>query len=218
MYALAGLVVIALEAIIVFVGHPYKQNNAIIADVIVEPFLATLVTAFTYADVREDLSVRATWLRVLERSWAVLIIDLLLQLIGVLGLGSIAATDLIDKLLGVGVLIIAISFVFADVHATVVEDAEPWWLLVPRSLGVSMAVAWQGITFARALIVFGISVPFAQLFNALIQAAFNAQHLPAAFFWGNVLSTVLLLPPVQAFCTYVYLDAIGHEPESSASR
>jgi hypothetical protein len=171
-----------------------------------------IVTAFTYADVRGDLSTGATWLRVLERSWAVVLIGLFFQLIVLIGIQSIIAADIFDKLLGAGVIIIAVSLIFADVHATVIDDAEPWWLLVPRSLAASMVVAWQGIAFARALIVFMLAVLLPELVSSLVQNVLTARHLPAPFFWANAAAVLLLLPLVQAFCTLVYLDAIGYEP------
>ncbi len=207
--------VIAAEALIVFNWHPKAPLAEYVASVIVEPFFVAIVTAFTYADVRGDLSVGATWSRVLERSWAVLIIGLLVQLIAAIGFQSISATDVFDKLLGAGVIIVAVSLIFADVHATIVDDAEPWWLLVPRSLGASMAVAWQGVAFARALIVFMLAALLPELLTIAVQSVLVTRHIPAPLFWANAVSVLLLLPLVQAFCTLVYLDAIGYEPNRS---
>ena len=206
---------IGAEALIVFNWHPKPPLAEYVASVIIEPFFVAIVTAFTYADVRGDLSAGATWSRVLERSWAVLIIELLVQLITAIGFQSISATDVFDKLLGAGVLIVAVSLIFASVHAIVVDDAEPWWLLVPRSLGASMAVAWQGIAFARALIVFMLNALLPELLTIVVQNALQVRHVPEALFWANAVSVLLLLPLVQAFCTFVYLDAIGYEPSVS---
>ncbi len=215
LYALVGLAVVAAEATVVFNWHTAQLTAVFIASFIIEPFFLAIVTAFTYAEVRGDLSTGATWLRILERSWAVLIIGLLLDLITIIGLQSIAATDIIDKLLGSGVIIVAISLVFADVYAIAVDDAEPWWLLVPRSLGASMAISWQGVAFGRALIVFGFVELLPSFATSLVQALLEARHVPLALFWANAVSVVLLLPVVQAFCTFVYLDAIGYEPNRS---
>lgn len=215
LYALTGVVVIAAEALVVFNWHPKPPLADYVASVIIEPFFVAIVTAFTYADVRGDLSVAATWSRVLERSWAVLLIGLLVQLITAIGFQSISAADVFDKLLGAGVIIVAVSLIFADVHATVVDDAEPWWLLVPRSLGASMAVAWQGVAFARALIVFMMAALLPELLTIMVQSILETRHIAASLFWANAVSVLLLLPLVQAFCTLVYLDAIGYEPKRS---
>jgi hypothetical protein len=213
LYLLTSVAVIGAEALIVFNWHTNAGIAVLIASFVVEPFFIAIVTAFTYADVRGDFSAQATWLRVLERSWAVLIIGLLVDLVAIIGFQSIGAADVFDKLLGAGVIIIAVSLVFADVHATVVDDAEPWWFLVPRSLGASIAVAWQGIAFARALITFMLRVLLPSLLAVLVQNLLEARHAPAPLFWANAVSVLLLLPPVQAFCTLVYLDAIGYEPK-----
>ena len=182
---------------------------------IVEPFFVAIITAFTYADIRIDFSRSAAWSRILERSWAVLLIDLLVTLIASIGLQSLFTADLFQKVLGVAVLIVSVSFIFADVAAVVVDDAEPWWLLVPRSLGASMVVAWQGATFARAIIVFALSDLLPLTIDDAIQSALVANHASHAALWANAITVMLLVPIVQALCTYVYLDAIRYEPKRS---
>ncbi|HUN30222.1 MAG TPA: hypothetical protein VMV65_10490 [Alphaproteobacteria bacterium] len=218
LYSLTAGVVIALEALVVFTWRANTITTATVASVIIEPFFVAIVTAFTYADVREDLSKAQVWLRVLERSWAVLVIGLLVNLVTALGLESVAIADPFQKLLGAGVMIVAISLIFADVHATVVDDAEPWWLLVPRSLGASMALAWQGLTIARAVIVFALQMLVPWILSFYVQSLLAARHVPQAPFWASAVSVLLLLAPVQAFCTYVYLDAIGYESKRSCSQ
>ena len=214
-YFATGLVVACLEALIVLRWRANPDTSTFVASLIVEPFFVAIVNAFTFADARGDLSPSATWSRILERSWAVLLIDLLTTLIAVVGLQSLFTADFFQKLLGSAVLVIAVSMVFADVAAVVVDDAEPWWLLVPRSLGASMAVAWQGVTFARAIIVFALSELLPLPVAAAVQWGLDASHTPHASLWARAITVVLLLPVVQALCTYVYLDAIGHEPKRS---
>lgn len=215
LYAIAGLIVVALEALIVFDWHANPVMTTTVASVIIEPFFVTIVSAFTYADVRQDLTLAATWLRVLERSWAVLLIDLLGTLIVIVGLQSLYTADLVQRLLGTVVIVVAVSFVFADVAATVVDNAEPWWLLVPRSLGASVATAWRGTTFTRALLIFAVGTLLRFVITTIAQGALDARHVPLSLVWANAIPVVLLLPVVQALCTYVYLDAIGHESSRS---
>lgn len=201
--------VVAAEAAIVFNWH--SNTALIVSGALVQPFFVAIVNAFSYADVRGEGAAWA-WLRVLERSWAVLLVDLVFALVAGIAILSIAGTDLLQKVLGTAVALVAVSMVFADVHATVADDAEPWWLLVPRSFGASMAVVWQGASFARALILFALSVLLPTATADLVQGALDARHIAQAAFWADALPEVLLLPVVQAFCTFVYLDAIGYEP------
>jgi hypothetical protein len=214
-YVATGLIVVALETLIVLRSRANPDTSLFIASVIIEPFFIAIITAFTYADIREDLSPSATWSRILERSWAVLLIYLLTTLIAAIGFESLFATDLFQKLLGTAVLVVAVSFVFAAVAAVVVDDAEPWWLLVPRSLGASMVVTWQGVTFARAIVVFALSQLLPMTIALAIQSAMNTYHVPHAALWASGVTVVLLYPIVQALCTYVYLDAIRYEPKRS---
>jgi hypothetical protein len=78
-----------------------------------------------------------------------------------------------------------------------------------------MVVAWQGATFARAIIVFALSDLLPLTIDEAIQSALAANHTPHAPLWANAITLVLLLPIVQALCTYVYLDAIRYEPKRS---
>jgi hypothetical protein len=178
----------------------------------VEPIFVTVVSAFTYADLRGDLAVGAVWSRVLERTWAVIVIDLVVNIVTDLGMQSLASADAVARILSVGVLIVGISFVFADVYAVVTEDPEPWPLLPLRALGSSMRATWQGLTFARAMLVFAVSAPLAELATTVIRFELARAGISQPDLWAQAPVVVLLLPFVQCFATFVYLDAAGYEP------
>ena len=186
LYLIASAVVIAIQAAIVMNWHAPPALPA--ASILTEPFFTAIVTAFAYADLRGDFEGPQVWLRVLERSWAVVIIALLFNLVAGLGLESLLAPDLLDRVLGTGVIIVAVSFVFADVHAIVADDAEPWWWLLPRSFGASMAAAWQGASFARALIVFALGDILPWLLSAAMQNALEDRHVAFAALWANAVA------------------------------
>lgn len=211
LYGICGCAVVALEALVVFNWHAPAALTG--ASVIFEPFFVAIVTAFSYADRRGDWTNGAAWSRVLERAWAVVLIGLIFNLVAALGLESVVTDDPLQKLLGVGVIVVAVSLIFATVFATVAEDAEPWWWLVPRSFGASMALTWQGATFARAFILFGLSTILPFLISLVVQDALDRHHVSQSALWANALMVMLLLPAVQALCTFVYLDALGCEPK-----
>jgi hypothetical protein len=205
-YFLTACAITVAQIVVVYLWH--ARDASLIAITVAPPFFVTIVNAFTFADCSDEQP-QATWLRVLERSWAVLVIDVLLSFVGGIGFGSIVSPLLIDRILGTGILVIFVSLVFADVHATV-GNAEPWWLIVPRSLVGSMAVAWQGTMFARAMIVFAVSVLLPSLVESLLQGAFILHHAQYPDLWASA-ATNLLIPFVQAFTALIYLDAIKHE-------
>ena len=180
-----------------------------------EPIFVAVVTGFAYGDLRNDASTGSIWARILERAWAVIVVDFIVNFVTELGMQSLASADLVARILSVGVLIVSISFVFADVHAVVTDDADPWPLLPLRALGASMASAWQGLTFARATIVFALSGPLAEFATSAIRFELARSGVAQPDLWAQAPIVVLLLPFVQTFATFVYLDACGVEPNRS---
>jgi hypothetical protein len=211
LYVAIGCAAVALQAAIVYLWH--AKDALVVASFIVPPFFVTIANAFTFADVAGEERA-ATWLRILERSWAVLIVDLLLQLLAVVELTQIGSGDLLLQILGSFTLVLNVSLVFSDVHATI-GDADPWWLLVPRSLAASMAVAWQRAAFTRAIICFAVLTLLPSFIDAVLAHAFGQRHIAHADLWASAVVLVLATPPTQAFCTLVYLDAIGYESKRS---
>jgi hypothetical protein len=214
LYAAVGCAAVALQAAIVYLWH--AKDAFLVALSIVPPFFVTIVNGFTFADVASE-ETAATWLRVLERSWAVLIVDLLLQLLADVEFSQIDSGDLLLQILGSFTLVLNVSLVFADVHATI-GDADPWWLLVPRSFAASMAAAWQRAAFTRAMICFAVLTLLPSLIDVILADAFGQRHIAHPDLWASALVLILALPPTQAFCTLVYLDAIGYESKRSCGK
>jgi|GEM_PF-5836779 len=209
-YGLATVVTGAAEAAIVYLWQ--GKGATLIAATIVPPFFVTIINAFTFADESGELPA-ATWSRVLERSWAVLVVDILLQFMTTAAFGSIVSPSLVDRILGAAVFVIFVALTFADVHATV-GSAEPWWLLVPRSLSASMTVAWHAATVSRTLIAFTVVTLVPTLVESLLFGTFDQSHVHHADLWASAVTNILL-PIVQAFCALVYLDAVGYESNRS---
>ncbi len=208
---MVACVSVALQAAIVYLWH--AKNAVLVANFIVPPLFVAIVNAFTFADLDGETTAD-TWLRILERSWAVLIVDLLLTFLVIVGFVYLESDDFFARALGAVMIVLYVSMIFADVHATTGE-AEPWWLLIPRSFGASMAAAWQRAAFSRAMICF---VAITLLPTAIVyglEAAFGQRHVPHADLWANAVTVALALPPTQAFCALVYLDAIGYESKRS---
>jgi len=199
-------VCVAIEAVIIYAWQ--AKPAQLVADAVVQPLFVIVVTAFSFGDLSGD-GAAALWARVLERLWAVLLIDLLVVLIAAFGLGGIIAPDIGSRVLGTGLIVIAISFIFADVYATVADDV-PWWLLVPRSFAASMIATWRGLTFTRAMVVFALGDLLPAPIAALAQSYLQSLHVAHADFWSTAVPVMLLLPVVQAFSTFVFLDAIGY--------
>jgi hypothetical protein len=173
--------------------------------------LVALVNAVSFADAGGTMSPAAMWSRALERCWAVILISLGLDLTLIVGLASIDASDIFDRVGGSVLLVLCVALVYADVDAIVSED--PWWLQIPGALARSASVAWRGNGFTRALLVFVCETFLVGGAAFGLKAGFARAGLMHPDVWASGLSTVLFLPPLQAFATFVYLDAIGYEPK-----
>ena len=207
MYAAATAVVIGAQALVVlFIRVPFGFQYS---TVVMLPLLTTLVYAFSWADSDESPQPAvATWERVLERSWAVIVLDLLVGLIQGAGIGSIEAADTIDVCLGIVVLIVSAPLVFVDTSATV--DEMPVWWILPGAL-------WRGVRAARgpvylraiALLALGLLVALVEkpLFDWM-----QAAHLANPKFWSEVPLNAISVAPIAALTALVYRDATRKLP------
>ena len=172
---------------------------------VVGPVLTTIVYAFVAADARDsDAPAEPIWPRILERAWAVIVIDLGLGLLQQNIMGGPATLGVGGVLEGVLLLFMTTSLIFADASATV-DDGDSALLLIPRSLGRSIAVVFAGGLFQRGLIVLAVQLvaAFAVLFA---YAAASAHHLKHGDLWTLLVFNTILGVPIAAFTMLVYLE------------
>jgi hypothetical protein len=211
LYAVATACVILIQWLVVFPFHvPFGYQYS---TVVLLPLLTTLVYAFSWADSDESPQpATSTWERVLERSWAVIVLDLAVGLIQGTGIASIAAADPIDVSIGIVVLVVSAPLVFADTSATV--DEMPVWWLLPGAL-------WRGVRAARgavyvraiALVALGLLVQLVQkpLFDWMQSA-----HVANAEFWSQVPLNAITVAPIGALTALIYRDATREAADDAA--
>jgi hypothetical protein len=210
LYCAAVAVTIGAQALVVFGWHGTHALEY--ASFTIPPLLTTLVYAFAWADVKpEPTPAPAIWERILERSWAVIAIDLVTTIVTSFGLGSLLSADPIDILAGIGILGLSATLIFADVSATV--DAMPWWWILLGSFWRSVRATWQGPTLFRALtlvalelLVFGMQLT--------LQGWLTTLHVAKAEFWSQVPLSALTVPPLAALTMLVYHDATGSQADA----
>jgi hypothetical protein len=202
LYAAATAVVIGAQALIVFVWRiPHGLDYS---GFVLPPILTTLVYAFVWSDSDEaPQTAGSTWERVLERAWAVIVIDLLFSILVNTGLHGIALQDPIDVVLGIVILVVAVPLVFADTSATV--DEMPVWWLLPGAFWRSLRAA-RGTVYLRAvaILALGLLALFAQ------QPLFDWMHhaeIANAEFWAAVPLNAITVTPIAALTALVYRDA-----------
>jgi hypothetical protein len=202
LYAAATACVIGAQALVVFVWRvPFGLTYSTF---VLPPLLTTLVYAFVWADSDETPQPSAaTWERVLERSWAVIVIDLFLTILVGTGLGEIQTQDSIEVILGIVMLVVAIPLVFTDTSATV--DEMPVWWLLPGAFWRSVRAA-RGPVYLRAIAILALG-----LIPALAQKPLfdwlQAMHVAGADFWSVVPLNAITLVPIAALTALVYRDA-----------
>jgi hypothetical protein len=202
---------IGVQALIAFVWRvPFGLAYS---SFIIPPMLTTLVYAFVWAD-SDDApeSAASIWERILERVWAVIVIDLVITILLNTGLTGILAQDPIDIVLGSVIMLISAPLLFADTIATV-EEMPVWWLL-PGAFWRSLRVA-RGPIYVRAVAILALN-----LIPALVQVQLldwmHAKGIANPDFWSLVPLNALTLPPIAAITAVVYRDATRKTPSAEA--
>jgi hypothetical protein len=206
LYASAAAGAFVLQAVVALV---WRVNHGIDLDnSIVLPILTTLVYAFVAADARgKSVPAAAIWERFLERTWAVIVIDFILNQIVTIGIADSQSADPLDLLVGFLVFGLSTLLVFTDAGATSDDDVTVW-SVIPRAFVRGVLAAWNRQIFPRALAIFSIWLLVNEIQLGALSALQNA-HMPLsqALFWTLIPLGTLVTPPLAALTVLVYLDA-----------
>jgi hypothetical protein len=172
---------------------------------VLPPLLVTLVYAFVWADSDPDPQpASATWERVLERAWAVIVIDLFVSLVQGQGVAGIASSDPFEIVFGIAILLLTAPIIFVDVSATV-DNLPVWWIL-PGAFwrGVRAVRSRPAFLRAIAIIAIGLLVFLGEvhLFDWMHHAG-----IANADFWSHVPVDTIGAVPIAALTALVYRDA-----------
>jgi hypothetical protein len=170
------------------------------------PSIATcIINAVCLTDWTRDAQPVPVWSRVLDRTWAVIIIDFIGTLVVALAQQAIGS-DLIYLLLAIPLLLLAAATMFADVVA-VADEGTPWWMLIVRAFGGSIVTVFSRGLFQRAtlLLIVELLLGYASL---LVGAELSARKVAHAEFWASVPLGMITLPAIQALIAFTYLDAV----------
>jgi hypothetical protein len=213
LYAAVVTAAILLEALVVFSGR-FAAGFAIANDLVV-PIVVAIAYAFTAADAAANRDARSVWLRILERAWAVIVIDFVLDFITESAIASVKQGGLLDLLMGSLTQLLAATLVFVDV-AAVLDDDDNWLLLVPRAFGRGIALAWQPGNLWRCFVIYSLQfVVFA--IGVAVLALFERFGIRGGTFWAFLALGTVLAPPISAFTVLVYFDAAGIDTTALAA-
>jgi hypothetical protein len=187
----------------------------IAVSLLLSPVVAATVTVNVAGDLLgEPDTMRARTSRIVERLWAVIVIEFVWWLIysnsmSVIDTSS-GISSLGDLFLGVLGFMALASIIYADVDACLEQDVRTL-TLVPFALMRSVTLAFANPQRALALLAVQVVI------DALSKVALLwllVMHVRHADFWVYLVVNTLATVPVWAFTTVVYLDNLEREREA----
>lgn len=211
----AGCIAAAIVAQAAIVLLWRAPEAIVIAQATILPVLSAIVYAFAYADTQDrETPDSQVWLRVLERSWAVIAIDYGLNAIIGAALGSPqSSANVFGALAGGLLLFLTALLLFADVSATV-DDGDGTLLLIPRSIVRSVAAALYPGNILGAIAIVSMELVLAML-EGLLSQALVAAHVAHALLWASVPLTTVATVPIGIYTTLLYLRYRNKKPSAT---
>ncbi len=203
LYGIVTLAALGIQAALSFGFH--FPHALLIGSEITLPPIATIAYVTTAVDAGAlQLLPKQRWERILERTWAVIVIDFALTLAFAISLSAAAESDLGAVLMGTLALLLVATLGLAEPIASV-EDGVPAWMLVPRSFARSISLTWSSGNLSRVLALFAVQLAI-EAAALILQQQLLALRLEAAIFWANAPLDALLTIPFAALSMVVYLD------------
>ncbi|MHB8145889.1 MAG: hypothetical protein ACYDGM_01340 [Vulcanimicrobiaceae bacterium] len=183
-----------------------------VATSVVLPILSAVIYAFTRNDARaENAPAAQIWARILERTWAVIVIDFILNSIIVFALASSGTNANIAGVIAGGLLLFLTAILlFADVSATI-DDGDGTLMLIPRSVIRSVTAALYPGNMLGAVAIVSLELMLTILEGAL-QHGLIVAHIPHPLLWASVPLSTLAAVPISAYTTLLYLRTQSKKP------
>jgi hypothetical protein len=177
----------------------------VVGAVIFSPMLVALVYSFARSDTSETpLSAQEIWERLLERAWAVVIVDFITGWIFANGFYLSLSPTIGPQILGVMLMAVSIPLVFADASA-VADDNLTAWNVIPLAFLNGIRRAYAPAIFPRALLVYALNALF--FFSSQeLAAGLDAQHVANPLFWGTTPLNTLVTPGLAVLTMVIYRD------------
>lgn len=194
----------------IFNTFVHVKLSAFYAGLIGVPLVNAVVLVNAGADASGTLcEMRLRVERLVERTWAIIVIDAGISLVSQVGFASMLSTDLGDMFMGVLVMFLAAMLVYAEPFAALEQNVQTL-TLVPFAILRSMMLAW--VNMSRIFSLFAIEI-------ALTLAAFGVVRLASlagirdldAVSMGFV---TLANAPLSALFAVAYLDTLAQERAS----
>ncbi len=210
LYSLTCLVAILLQIGLVVLLNGARWLDYI--QLVAIPVVNVVFIVNVGGDASASLAERGCRLeRILERAWAIILIDAAITLATVVAVSSLVANGAQDIIMGVLVLFMLAMLAYAEPFAAL-EDETNALTLVPFAILRSMMLAWVNVP--RICLIFVLQMLQTAGGYALVYWL-QAVRVPGADFWGiayNTLTTGVL----AAIFTVMYLDTLSQERERAS--
>lgn len=207
LYLLVLLVVFALQAL--FYAFVHVKFADMYAALIGPPLVTVVVTVFCGADANGTLpTAGARWERILERAWAVILLDVGISFAILAGEQSMMLTgDAGDILLGILTVFLSAMLVYAEPFACLSEEVRTL-TLVPFALLRSMTLAW--VDMSRIFALFALQLVL-QIVLEFVQQVLTHNRMQSAVPWVEMALGTLITAPLAALFAVAYLDTVAQE-------
>lgn len=211
LYAATCAAVFGLQ--LIFYTFVHVKMAEFYAGLIGAPLVIIVVTVFAGGDATNTLTQAQRWERIVERAWAIIVLDVGLSFIQMSGFDAMlpGANSGGDVIIGFLTLLLSAMLVYAEPFAALENDAQPLTLL-PFAILRSMMLAWVNISRVFSLFAIQVTVMIAGI--ALHQAAVKLGLNPIV--WCDLPFGTLVEVPLAALYTVAYLDTLSQEKRAAS--
>lgn len=206
LYAATCAIVFGLEAL--FYAFVHVRLSQFYAELIGQPLVIVVVTVYSGCDARDVFpSAAERWARIVERAWAVIVIDVALSFVNTIGFGTLQAGDFMNFLLGTVVLFLGAMLVYAEPYACLDDQGEVLTMVFFAVLR-SMMLSWVNMSRIFALFALNVIVTTAQYYVHT-----GAGHIMRDPVWADMAFETIVAVPLAILFTVAYLDTLSQERE-----
>lgn len=205
-YLLVCVVLCALSTAFALFVH---VKGAVYYPELIAPALAVvIVTVFVGGDATETWTLQERWARILERAWAIILLDIGVGFVMQSGFAAVQGPDAVVILFGFLTVLLSGMLAYAEPYAALETDTRTL-TLVPFAILRSMMLAWVNISRIFALLAI----------QTAIYTAFRYAEIKtgtSGSFWVDLLVPIVADVPLGALYAVAYLDTVSEERRTLA--
>lgn len=203
-YLLTSAVVFGIEfAFYTFVRLPHA---ALYAQLIGSPVIGTVVLVTAGFDAMEGAPAGARIERMIERAWAIIVLDAGLSMLTQAGFVAAGSGNAADTLLGIAVMFFGAMLVYAEPFAALEPDVAALTIL-PLAVVRSLTLAW--LNMSRVFSLFAIQIALTIVELLLLRAV--APRGGRLFDLTDLAFVALISAPISVLFAVAYLDTLTLE-------